>query len=134
MIWAPDPAGAVPLARRTVRDIGTRSDLLPVRVGVHTGPAVMRSCDWYGSSVNLAARLAREAEPNQALVSEATRTAAGSTLEESLGRRREVALRGIGGSVAAWRLAGDLSLRSPPARRDDHARAARARAREGTDW
>ena len=106
MIWAPDAAAAVTLARSTVTDIGTRSDLLPVRVGVHTGPAVMHGCDWYGSSVNLAARLAGEADPNQALVSEATRTAAGSTLEGSLGRRRELALRGISGSVAAWRLAG----------------------------
>jgi class 3 adenylate cyclase len=42
-----------------------------VRVGVHTGPAVMRDCDWYGSAVNLAALLAA-AEPNEALVSSAT--------------------------------------------------------------
>jgi class 3 adenylate cyclase len=106
MIWAPDAAAAVALAARTATEVGIRKDLLPVRVGVHTGPAVMRGCDWYGSSVNLAARLAREAEPNQALVSETTRSAAGGMLEVSLGRRCEVALRGIGETVAAWRLAG----------------------------
>jgi class 3 adenylate cyclase len=50
MIWSPDPAAAVTLAGRAVEEVGTRSDLLPVRVGVHTGPAVMRGCDWYGSS------------------------------------------------------------------------------------
>ena len=33
MIWAPDPAGAVALAARTVLEIGTRPDLLPVRGG-----------------------------------------------------------------------------------------------------
>jgi len=33
------------------------------RVGVNTGPAVMRGCDWYGSAANVAARLA--AEPGQ---------------------------------------------------------------------
>ena len=76
MIWAPDPADAVALAARAVDEIGTRPDLLPVRVGVHTGPAVMRGCDWYGSAVNVAARLARQAEPNEALVSAATRAAA----------------------------------------------------------
>jgi class 3 adenylate cyclase len=39
-------------------------------------------CDWYGSAVNVAARLAAQAEPNQALV-----------------------LRGVRATVAAWRLA-----------------------------
>ena len=58
MIWAPDPADAIAIAAHAVEEVGTRSDLLPVRVGVHTGPAVMRGCDWYGSAVNVAARLA----------------------------------------------------------------------------
>jgi hypothetical protein len=31
----------------------------------------MRGCDWYGSAVNVAARLAAQAEPNEALVSAA---------------------------------------------------------------
>ena len=102
MIWAPDPAAAVALASRAVTEVGIRADMAPVRVGVHTGPAVMRGCDWYGSSVNLAARLAAGAEPNQALVSTTTRPAAGVGVERSLGPRREVTLRGIGQPVAAW--------------------------------
>jgi class 3 adenylate cyclase len=101
MIWAPDPGAAIALARRTVDDVGRRDDLLPVRVGVHTGPAVMDGCDWYGGTVNTAARLARSAEPNQALVSGATRAAAGYGL---LGRSGEVALRGLRDPVVAWRL------------------------------
>ena len=105
MIWAPDPAAAVALAARTVEEVGTRPDLLPVRVGVHTGPAVMRGCDWYGSSVNVAARLAKEAEPNQALVSAATRAAAKGALEQELDTRRELALRGVDRPIAAWRVA-----------------------------
>jgi len=105
MIWAPDPADAVALAARAVETVGTRPDLLPVRVGVHTGPAVMRGCDWYGSAVNVAARLAAQAEPNQALVSAATRTAAGGRLSAALDDRREVTLRGVRAAVAAWRLA-----------------------------
>jgi len=105
MIWAPDPADAVALAARAVETVGTRPDLLPVRVGVHTGPAVMRGCDWYGSAVNVAARLAAQAEPNQALVSAATRTAAGGRLSAALDDRREVTLRGVRATVAAWQLA-----------------------------
>jgi class 3 adenylate cyclase len=65
MIWAPDARRAVALAGHAVEDVGTRSDLLPVRVGVHTGPAVMRGCDWYGSAVNVAARLADQASPTR---------------------------------------------------------------------
>jgi class 3 adenylate cyclase len=105
MIWAPDPADAIALAARAVDEIGTRADLLPIRVGVHTGPAVMRGCDWYGSAVNVAARLARQAEPNEALVSAATRSAAGHRLPAALDDRREISLRGVSDAVAAWRLA-----------------------------
>jgi class 3 adenylate cyclase len=105
MIWAPDAERAIVLAARTVEDVGTRSDLLPVRVGVHTGHAVMRGCDWYGSAVNVAARLADNAEPNEALVSAATRAAVGSRDTRSLGDRRELSLRGVGRPVSAWRLA-----------------------------
>jgi adenylate cyclase len=105
MIWAPDPADAVALAARAVEAVGTRPDLLPVRVGVHTGPAVMRGCDWYGSAVNVAARLAAQAEPNEALVSAAIRDAAGIRLVAAIHERRDVSLRGVRATVAAWRVA-----------------------------
>jgi len=104
MIWAPDAGEAVALAAQTVEQVGTRADLLPVRVGVHTGSAVMRGCDWYGSTVNVAARLAAEAEPNQALISAATRSAVGSPASTSLADPRDLALRGVGRPVSAWRL------------------------------
>jgi adenylate cyclase len=105
MIWAPDACAAVALAARAVGEVGTRTDLLPVRVGVHTGPAVMRGCDWYGSAVNVAARLAKEAEPGEALVSAATRAAAPSSPTLALGARRELTLRGVERPIAAWRVA-----------------------------
>jgi class 3 adenylate cyclase len=65
----------------------------------------MRGCDWYGSAVNLAARLAQEADSNQALVSAATQTAAGDGLERSLAGRREVLLPGVRRPISVWRLA-----------------------------
>src|SRR5215211_3749297 len=102
MIWAPDAAQAVSLAAHAVQTIGTRSDLLPVRVGVHTGSAVMRGCDWYGTAVNVAARLAAAAEPNEALISDATNVAAEGNLDVSLRPPRELALRGVDRPVAAW--------------------------------
>ena len=105
MIWTPDAAAAVSLATQTLRTVGTRSDLLPVRVGVHTGPAVRQGCDWFGSAVNVAARLATQAEPNEALVSEVTWTTARCQLTEPVEARRDLVLKGIDRKVAAWRLA-----------------------------
>jgi class 3 adenylate cyclase len=104
MIWAPDAGAAMALAAEVVERLGTRPDLLPVRVGVHTGPAVMRGCDWYGSAVNLAARLADEARPNEVLVSAATREAASGRLSRRLGSPRELVLRGLERPIATWRL------------------------------
>ena len=102
MIWAPDPARALALAAETLEDVGTRGDLLPVRVGVHTGPAVMCGWDWYGSTVNVAARLASEAGPNEALVSATSRAAASNDLSRTLGRQRELHLRGLEQPIVAW--------------------------------
>jgi class 3 adenylate cyclase len=103
MIWAPDAAQAVALAARAVEEVGTRPDLLPVRIGAHTGPAVMRGGDWYGNAVNVAARLAGEARPNEALISVTTQSAA-RELEWTLRSRCELVLRGIENPVVVWRL------------------------------
>ena len=50
-----------------------------VRVGMHTGTAVQRAGDWFGTTVNLAARLVAAAGPGQVLVSEATWRRAAAT-------------------------------------------------------
>jgi adenylate cyclase len=105
MIWAPTSAAGVRLATDAVERVGERRDLLPVSVGVHTGPAVRRGGDWYGSAVNVASRLADEAGPNQALVSDVAWVQAACELRAPVEARREIALKGIGSPVAAWRLA-----------------------------
>jgi adenylate cyclase len=46
---------------------------------LHTGPAVGRGGDWWGGTVNIAARVAAAAGPGQILLTEATRRAAGQT-------------------------------------------------------
>jgi adenylate cyclase len=104
MIWAPDASAAVTLAARALEEVGTRPDLLPIRVGAQTGRAVMHRGDWYGRAVNLAARLAREATPNEALVSDATRSATRGQVEFSSLARRELMLRGVEQPVVAWRI------------------------------
>jgi adenylate cyclase len=59
--------------------------LPPVRVGLNTGPAVERDGDYFGSTVNLAARLSQAARGGEVLLTDATRAAArrnGAKLEE----------------------------------------------------
>lgn len=104
MIWAPDPDTAVALAEQVLNEVGTRGDLLPVRVGVHTGPAVELDGDWYGSAVNIASRLSDAARPNEALVSAATSAAVSCELRR-LGLRRELVLQGVSRPVRASALA-----------------------------
>ena len=111
MIWAPDSAQAIALAATVVAELGTRSDLLPVRVGAHTGPAVMFGEDWYGGAVNLAARLAREARPNEVLLSGDTRSAAVGRSGWPLEARGELRLRGLTDPVPVWRLLPSASRR-----------------------
>lgn len=103
MICVPDATRAVALAERTLAAVSTHPDLLPVRIGAHTGPAVMHDGDWYGSAVNVAARLVGIARPNEALVSDSTREAAGVEAR-FLSRRDVVGLRGVGSPVGVWPL------------------------------
>lgn len=105
MIWVPDAGAAVRLVERTLTEVGTRPDLLPVRVGAHTGPAVMRDGDWYGSAVNVAARLADVAKPNEAVVSDATQSIADHGARSVLCCRDEVGLRGVSRPIVVWRMA-----------------------------
>jgi YHS domain-containing protein len=51
---------------------------LGVRVGMHTGTAVRRGEDWFGSAVNVASRIADMAHAGEVIVSAATRDAAAS--------------------------------------------------------
>jgi class 3 adenylate cyclase len=105
MIWIADAGDAVSLAAQALERVGARSDLLPVRIGVHTGPAVRRGSDWYGNGVNVAARLADQARPNEALVREATWALARCGFTKPVDKPRELVLRGLDRRVAAWRLA-----------------------------
>ena len=72
------PRPGLELARRIVCDLGARHRGLGIRVGIHTGTAVERDGDWFGSAVNVAARVSALAEPGEVLLTAATLTAAGA--------------------------------------------------------
>ncbi len=74
-----DAGQALALAARIAGDFGARDRALGVRVGMHTGTAVRRGDDWFGSAVNVASRIADLAHAGEVIVSAATRDAAASS-------------------------------------------------------
>jgi adenylate cyclase len=69
MLHFRDPAGAVAAALAMVRRL-PEADLPPAHVGVAAGPVVVQGGDFFGRTVNLAARLAGRARGGQVLVTE----------------------------------------------------------------
>src|SRR5918999_5837844 len=77
MLRSSDAAAAIQLALCIVHDVGAQHGFPLVRVGMHTGPAVERESDWFGSTVNLAARLSAAAAGGETLLTAKTKVAAG---------------------------------------------------------
>jgi adenylate cyclase len=77
MVRCSHAEAAVELGLAIAEEVGKRSRFPIVRVGMHTGPAAERSGDWYGSAVNVAARISGIAAGNEVLVTDSTREAAG---------------------------------------------------------
>jgi class 3 adenylate cyclase len=73
MILFPEPEAAVAAAT----ELTQTSTGLPVHAGVHAGPVVQRDRDVYGRTVNLAARIADTAGPNEVVVSSSVADAVG---------------------------------------------------------
>jgi adenylate cyclase len=73
MIHGHDAARVVALALRISRELSQESWCPRVRMGVHSGTAVRRGADWYGSTVNVAARLTDAAGAGEVLISLTTR-------------------------------------------------------------
>jgi adenylate cyclase len=73
MIRGEDAARVVALALRLRRELGAENHCPPLRMGVHSGPAVQRDGDWYGATVNVAARVADAAGAGEILLSLTTR-------------------------------------------------------------
>jgi adenylate cyclase len=101
MIRCEDPRRAIDLGLRIAEHLGEEPGFPPVRIGVHTGSAVYREGDWYGSGVNVAARLCSAAGGGEVLVSDATRAAAASLCNLEFGARRLHWLKNVPEPVVA---------------------------------
>jgi class 3 adenylate cyclase len=102
MLRCDEPEAAIRLALRLVDELGDEPGIPPVRVGIHTGPAVANDGDWYGRTVNVAARLCAVAPGGEVMVSEATRAAAGGIGGVDWGERELHWLRNVSEPVGTY--------------------------------
>ena len=73
-----DAIQAIELGLRLTGEVARRHGFPDVRVGMHTGSAAQRGADWFGSTVNIAARVSELAGPCDVLLTAATWEAAGA--------------------------------------------------------
>jgi adenylate cyclase len=95
MVRATSADSAVRLGVHVAEEVGDQHEFPTVRVGMHTGPAIERSGDWYGAAVNLAARVSAEASGREVLLTEATREAAGEIEGIEMRTRGRRSLRNV---------------------------------------
>ncbi|MBS1895402.1 MAG: YHS domain-containing protein [Actinobacteria bacterium] len=95
MIRCAEAGEAIRLGLEVVHEVGGRHHFPTVRVGMDTGAAIERDGDWFGSTVNLAARVAGEASGGEVLLTAATKDAAAPPEQFSFGERGRVHLRNV---------------------------------------
>jgi adenylate cyclase len=79
MFYFREPADAV-LAALEMTALVERHGLPPAHVGIHAGPVVFQEGDYFGRTVNVAARIAEYARPGEVLVSQEVVDAASAAL------------------------------------------------------
>ena len=83
LVRVPDAGQAVQLGLRVAREVGAQHGFPAVRVGMHHGPAIEQDGDYFGRTVNIAARVSAMAGAGEVLVTRAVMDAAGPV--ESVG-------------------------------------------------
>jgi adenylate cyclase len=81
MVVSPEPRALLDAMLDLVAAVGDDERLPEVRAGIHWGRAVARMGDWYGGTVNLAARLTTRARPGSVLVTKELRDALGEAAQ-----------------------------------------------------
>jgi adenylate cyclase len=112
MIRCPQAADAVRLGVEIAEVIGRRDRFPSIRVGMHTGPATSREGDYFGTAVNVAARVAGLAPGGQVLITADTREAAGEPEEVRALELGPTKLRNVHEPVVLYRARGSAA---PPA-------------------
>jgi adenylate cyclase len=98
MFWFRDPGPAIVAALDMVDGV-VAAGLPPAHVGIHTGPVIAQQGDFYGQTVNLAARIAEYARPGEVLVTRTVKDAAGAPDGIAFTAIGPVDLKGVTGGV-----------------------------------
>jgi class 3 adenylate cyclase len=96
-----DPAAAVLATIEVGRRVGD-AGLPPAHAGVAAGPVIFQDGDYYGRTVNLAARLSAAARPGQTLVDAEVKRLAGDRDDLAFRSVGEVRLKGMSTPVEAY--------------------------------
>lgn len=102
MIHGASAARVVALALRIANELSRESWCPPVRMGVHSGNAVRRGGDWYGSTVNVAARLTDAAAAGEVLISLTTRDLLASSGTMTIADRGPRSFKNVGAPVGVF--------------------------------
>jgi class 3 adenylate cyclase len=97
MFAFPEAGPAVAASLEMVAEVAA-AGLPPAHVGVAAGPVIFQEGDYYGATVNLAARISDYARPGEVLVSEAVVATAGLP-DGSFEEVGPVQLKGVSGPV-----------------------------------
>jgi adenylate cyclase len=102
MLRCEQAAAAVELGLRIAEEVRRHEHFPVVRIGMHTGPATERDGDWFGATVNIAARVAGIAGGGEVLVSGTTREAAGALKRVEFRRHGLRRLKNVGEAVDVY--------------------------------
>jgi adenylate cyclase len=97
MLHFPNPGHGVAAALEMVDGVA-EAGLPPSHVGLHAGPVIFQAGDYYGQTVNVAARIAEYARPGEVLVSQEVVDASGGA-QVAFREIGPVELKGVSGPV-----------------------------------
>jgi adenylate cyclase len=95
LIYVPQAGDAVRFGLRVAHEVGAQHGFPAVRVGMHHGTAIEREGDYFGRTVNIAARVSALAGAGEVLVTGAVVEAAGSVESVRFIDRGRHPLKGI---------------------------------------
>lgn len=95
MIRCEDAGEAIGLGLEIVHQVGGQHRFPTIRAGMHTGQATERDGDWFGTTVNVAARVAGVAAGGEVLLTDATRDALQNPGHFNFRERGRVNLRNV---------------------------------------
>jgi adenylate cyclase len=100
MFHFPDPGSGVIAAIEMVESLAS-AGMPPAHVGLHAGSIIIQEGDFYGQTVNLAARIGEYARPGEVLVSGAVRDRADAS-RVAFQPVGQVALKGVTGLIELY--------------------------------